>query len=256
MTTEKKYIRSRNLFNPNSDKPYKLSRSKIELYLDCRLCFYLDRRLGVNRPPSLPFTINSAIDSLLKREFDIYRNAKLQHPIMKDFGIDAIPVIHEELDKWRNNFSGIGYIHPKTNLHIHGAIDDLWENKNGYIIVDYKSTATKDEITDLNKPWHIIYKRQMEIYQWLFIMNNYDVNNTGYFLYYNGDVHKPDFKNTLEFKCTAIPYQGNVNWIDETITAISKCLNSPTTPEPSKYCDFCKYRGASVEVLTRQSKLI
>ena len=96
----------------------------------------------------------------------------------------------------------------------------------------------------------------MEIYQWLFIMNNYDVNDTGYFLYYNGDVHKPDFKNILEFKCTAIPYQGNVNWIDETITAISKCLNSPTTPEPSKYCDFCKYRGASVEVLTRQAKLI
>ena len=87
-------------------------------------------------------------------------------------------------------------------------------------------------------------------------MNNYDVNDTGYFLYYNGDVHKPEFKNILEFKCTAIPYQGNVNWIDETITAISKCLNSPTTPEPSKYCDFCKYRSASVEVLTRQAKLI
>ena len=256
MTTEKKYIRSRNLFNPNSDKPFKLSRSKIELYLDCRRCFYLDRRLGVNRPPSLPFTINSAIDSLLKREFDTYRSAKLPHPIMKDLGIDAIPAIHEQLDKWRTNFTGISYIHPKTNLHIHGAIDDLWKNKNGYIVVDYKSTATKDEITDLNKPWHIIYKRQMEIYQWLFIMNNYDVNNTGYFLYYNGDVHKPDFKNTLEFKCTAIPYQGNVNWIDDTITAISGCLNNPTTPKPSKYCDFCKYRDASIEVLTRQAKLI
>ena len=256
MSIKKRYIRSRNLYEPNSDKPYKLSRTRIQNYLDCQLCFYLDRRLGVDTPQSLPFTLNSAVDSLLKREFDIYRNAKLPHPIMEQFQIDAIPATHEELDKWRSNFTGISYIHPKTNLHIHGAIDDLWENKNGYIVVDYKSTAVKDDIVELNKPWHRIYKNQMEIYQWLFSMNNYTVSKTGYILYYNGDVHKLDFKDKLEFKCTAIPYTGNTNWIDNTITDIYKCLNNPNPPEPSEYCNFCKYRDASIEVLTIQSKLI
>jgi len=255
MTTEKKYIRSRNLFNPNSDKPFKLSRSKIQLYLDCPRCFYLDRREGVNRPPNFPLTINNAIDALLKREFDIYRNAKKAHPIMEQEGIDAIPAQHKELYKWRNNFVGIHYVDPKTNLHIHGAIDDLWQDNNGYIIVDYKATAREENIDD-SKPLPNSYRNQMDIYQWLFKMNNHKVNKTGYFLYFNGNVHKPDFKNTLEFKPTLVPYPGNSEWIDKNINEIYRCLNSDITPKPSKSCIYCKYVTASKEVLTKQGKLI
>jgi hypothetical protein len=58
------------LFDPGSDKPFPLSRSKVELYLNCPRCFYLDRRLGIGRPSGPPFNLNSAVDALLKREFD------------------------------------------------------------------------------------------------------------------------------------------------------------------------------------------
>jgi len=34
------------LFDPRSDKPFVLSRSKVELFIDCPRCFYLDRGLG------------------------------------------------------------------------------------------------------------------------------------------------------------------------------------------------------------------
>ena len=56
--------RKRNLFDPNSAEPYKLSRSRLEVYLKCPRCFYLDRRLGIDRPSGPPFTINSAVDTL------------------------------------------------------------------------------------------------------------------------------------------------------------------------------------------------
>lgn len=74
------------LFNPKSETPFKLSRSKIDLFVECPQCFYLDRRLGVGRPPGFPFTLNSAVDTLLKREFDLLRKDGLPHPLFEEFG--------------------------------------------------------------------------------------------------------------------------------------------------------------------------
>lgn len=62
--------RTRNLYDPASKSPFRLSRSKIDLFIKCPRCFYLDRRLGVGQPPSFPLSLNSAVDTLLKNEFD------------------------------------------------------------------------------------------------------------------------------------------------------------------------------------------
>ena len=83
--------RTQNLFEPKSKIPYKLSRSRIDLFLNCPRCFYLDRRLGVSHPPGFPFTLNSAVDFLLKKEFDIHRLKKEPHPLMKAYGMDLVP---------------------------------------------------------------------------------------------------------------------------------------------------------------------
>jgi len=105
--------RIRNLFDPSSKVPYKLSRSKIELFLNCPRCFYLDRRLGVGQPPGYPFTLNSAVDKLLKKEFDIHRKSGSPHPLMKAYGLDLIPFQHEKMDEWRDALGGgIQYLHP------------------------------------------------------------------------------------------------------------------------------------------------
>src|SRR3989338_10926424 len=94
--------RIRNIFNPDSTQPFRLSRSKIDLFLKCPRCFYLDRRLGLAQPPTFPFTLNSAVDKLLKKELDVYRSKRLPHPIMVQYGIEAIPFSHKRLDEWRN----------------------------------------------------------------------------------------------------------------------------------------------------------
>jgi len=134
--------RTTGLYIPNSKEPFKLSRSKIDLFLGCPRCFYYDRQLGVGRPPGYPFSLNSAVDALLKQEFDIHRAKGTKHSLIEKYGIDAQSVAHEDLDKWRNNFTGIQYLHEPTNLLIFGAIDDLWQNSKGeYIVVDYKATA-------------------------------------------------------------------------------------------------------------------
>lgn len=246
-------LRTKNLFDSESKKPFKISRSKIELFQSCPLCFYLDRKLGVARPPGFPFALNSAVDTLLKKEFDIHRALKTAHPLMKAYGLkDIIPFEHKDLDTWRENFKGVEYLHTATNLLITGAIDDIWINKEGeLIIVDYKSTS-KEEKVSLDKDWQISYKRQMEIYQWLFRQNGFDVSDTGYFVYCNGKTDRKAFDGKLEFDIDLIPYTGDTSWIEETLQDMKKCLMSNTIPKPSADCDYCLYRKASRDVQSKK----
>ena len=237
--------RTKNLYVPSDSKPFKLSRSKIELFLECPKCFYLDRRLGTNRPPGFPFNLNSAVDTLLKKEFDSYREKEEKHPLLIEFGIDAIPVKHDELEVWRTNFTGVQYFHEPTNLLLFGAIDDLWINGSGeYIVVDYKATSKREEIKELDQEWHIGYKRQMEIYQWLLRKNGYRVSDTGYFVYCNGNADLDKFEGRLEFDINLIPYKGNDSWIEQTVNDIYECLVNDTIPDSSDDCDYCAYREA------------
>ncbi len=243
-------LRSRNLYDPSSTEAYKLSRSKIDLFMECPKCFYLDRRLGVGRPPGFPFNLNSAVDHLLKQEFDHRRAEGTPHPLMEQYHIDAIPAPHQQLDKWRNFRSGIQYHDDQTHFTLYGAIDDLWINSHGeYIIVDYKATSKNGTIDHIDEPWQIGYKRQMEIYQWLFRKNGYRVSDTGYFIYCNGIKDKEAFDARLEFEITVIPYEGTDQWVDATVRKIYTCLQGDLIPMASSECDYCAYRDAAQSVI-------
>ncbi|MBI5420742.1 MAG: PD-(D/E)XK nuclease family protein [Parcubacteria group bacterium] len=177
---------------------WKLSRSKIDLFLECPRCFYMDNKLGVKRVPGFPFALNSAVDYLLKQEFDTHRARGEQHPLQKEYGIDAKPAPHNELDEWRRNFGGVKHVHVPTGLVVTGAIDDLWiDSKGEYIVVDYKATAKEEAVKELDKEWQNSYKRQMEVYQWLLRRNGLQVSDTGYFVYCTGRLDRVAFDNMI-----------------------------------------------------------
>ncbi len=240
--------RTRNLYDAKSSELFRLSRSKIDLYLNCPRCFYLDRRLGVAQPPGYPFSLNSAVDKLLKKEFDIHRSKSSSHPLMKAYGVDAIPLAHEKIDEWRDSLrAGITFRVDNENIVVTGGVDDVWVNPEGeFIIVDYKATSKDDEVS-LDADWQIGYKRQMEIYQWLFRKNGFKVSSIGYFVYCNGNTENEAFDGKLEFDIKLIPYEGNTDWVEKTITNAIECLKSDKLPESGEDCDFCKYRGAVKE---------
>lgn len=243
--------RTRNIYNPNSLETFRLSRSKIDLFVKCPRCFYLDRRLGVGQPPGYPFSLNSAVDKLLKKEFDIHRSSGTTHPLMKTYGIDAVPLQHGQIDEWRDSLRrGITAAIGGTNIVVTGGVDDVWVNPEGeFIIVDYKATSKEEEVS-LDADWQDGYKRQMEIYQWLFRQNGFKVSNTGYFVYCNGKTDRKAFDGKLEFDIKIIPYVGDDSWVEETITQAISCLNSDSLPESGEDCDFCKYRSAVKEFET------
>ena len=228
---------------------WKLSRSKIDLFLECPRCFYLDNKLGLKRVPGFPFALNSAVDHLLKQEFDAHRVKGEQHPLQTEYGIDARPVAHDELDVWRENFEGVQTVHQATGLTVSGAIDDLWINSAGEcIVVDYKSTAKDEPVVALDKPWQDGYKRQMEVYQWLVRQQGLPVSNTGYFVYCTGKLDRAAFDKKIEFDIVLIPYEGDDSWVEGTLATIKRCLDDPRTPSPKAGCDHCTYWYARKEL--------
>jgi len=249
---------------PGQKTPFKVSRSKIELYMQCQRCFWLDVRMKIKRPSSPPFNINKAIDELFKKEFDVYRAKGEAHPLMKDNQILAKPYQHQELDKWRENFVGVTHLHEPTNLHIFGAVDDVWEDEEGkLIVVDYKATAKNKPVTELGPEgtWQDMYRRQMEIYQWLLKQNNFNVSDTGYFVYATGTQDRDGFNNVVEFETYVFPHHGKSDWVEQTIIDMKKCMESNTVPPVGTAamggeCEHCAYARARTELTLKalQSK--
>jgi CRISPR/Cas system-associated exonuclease Cas4 (RecB family) len=232
-------------YKPGQTAPFKVSRSKIELYMQCPRCFWLDVRLKIKRPDGPPFNINKAIDELLKKEFDSYRLKGEPHPWMLDNQIKAVPYAHNDLDKWRENFVGVQYAHEPTDLLVFGAVDDLWVNDAGeLIVVDYKATA-KDKEVSLDAEWQISYKRQMEVYQWLLRQNGFAVNSTGYFVYTNGRIDLDGFYDKIEFRTKIISYTGDDSWVAPTLVRMKECMDSSMPPVGDSImggeCEFCAY---------------
>lgn len=237
-----------NTYTPGQTAPFRLSRSKIDMFTECALCFYLDRVKGVSKPSMPGFTLNIAVDHLLKKEFDFHRARSQPHPLMSAYGVDAVPFSHPDLDVWRENFKGVQYLHPATNFLVTGAVDDVWVNsKDELMVVDYKATSKDGEVELTDTKWHQQYKRQMEIYQWLLRQNEFKVSNTGYFVYVNGKKDREAFDARLEFDVKVIPYTGSDEWIENVLAKIKACLEGEL-PEAGPECEHCAYRAAAMQV--------
>ena len=224
----------------------KLSRTALESFIKCPCCFYLQRRLRMKAHPMIPLTLAVATDALLKNEFDAYRANGAMHPLWVRHGLNVRCYVHENLATWRSNFKGIRVVHAATGAEIFGAVDDIWQDRaSGQLhIVDYKSTSKKETPT-LQGGFGDGYKRQMEIYQWLFRTAGFDVSNTGYFLYVNGrkdgGFFDQDLNGVMRFDPVLIPYQGNTDWVPQAITDAVACLKGDEIPSPTEDCDSCRY---------------
>lgn len=226
---------------------WRLSRSKIDLFIECRRCFYLDNKLGTKRPSMPSFNLNIAVDELFKKEFDVHRAAGTAHPLMTRYAIDAVPFAHEKMDEWRDPFSGIEYRHPATGLAVCGGVDDLWRSKDGrLIVVDYKATSKAERIEKLgDSPWEKQYQRQLGVYRWLLEQNGFKVAPLGYLVYANASKDEDAFDDRLTFETTLVECPTEVDWIEPTLRSIRQTLESDEIPPAGEACEYCPYREAA-----------
>ena len=223
-----------------------LSRTKIELYTDCPRCFYLDVARGIPRPSGPPFTLNNAVDALMKAEFDRYRAAGEPHPLFASVGLDAVPFAHPDLGRWRHNFTGVRWQDPETGWTLFGAVDDLWQARSGELMVaDYKATART--VFPTTASLFPSYRRQLDVYQFLVRRQGFEVSNRGWFVYTNGDGRAADFGDKLCFRTALVPYDGDDAWVLEVFRRAVGLVGQPLAPPPGPECVYCAYvAGASV----------
>jgi hypothetical protein len=231
--TDKKYF--------VAGQPFKFSRSKVELFVECPKCFYMDRVKGISRPPGFPFSLNNAVDALFKKEFDHYRNLQQPHPLVANNGLDLVPFKDARMEDWRNNFKGVQAKYKGYDFY--GAVDDVWVDKQGVLyVVDYKATAKEQAVTELSTAsYHDTYRRQMEFYQWLLEKNGFKVSNTGYFVYTNGDNTLPNFNDTLKFRTHLIAYTGSSKWVEKTLDGLIEYASATNIPASDNSCAYCKF---------------
>ena len=217
-----------------------LSRSKLDLFLECPRCFYEDVVRGNGRPGGPAFTLNIAVDELFKREFDAYRARQEPHPLFASVGLDAVPLQDPRLDAWRRNFTGVRWLDQDTGWTLFGAVDDLWLCSDGRVVVaDYKATAKAEHVTAATL--HPAYRRQADVYQFLVAQQGLEVSDRTWFVYANGLKTADGFRDTLRFETRLVPYDGNRSWVLEAFRAAVSLVQSGQRPEPGRECVWCNY---------------
>lgn len=251
--------RHRGVYDPVKTEPYELSRTRIENFVKCPACFYLQQVGGVKKPSIPGYNINEATDVLLKRDFDKHRKARTCHPFLKENGLNhLVPLEDERFELWTQSlhFGAAGRfntIHDETNLKVGGGLDDVWLNtETGQAhLVDYKSTSQKspDKEITLDDWWKASYKRQMDFYIWVMRRLGLDTSDVGYFLYCDGDrftekkfLHEGHA--TMQFKVTLLAYKSDLSWIEPTLKSIKQLLDARKCPDHAMKCEYGAYLAA------------
>jgi len=159
-------------------KPIKLSPSKLNLFLECPLCFWLENQ-GIHRPsgafPSLP----GGMDRKIKDYFDKYRAKGLLPPELGGKVRGKLFNNFQVLNEWRDNKRGLRWIDENGDI-LMGAIDDCLVDGENFIIIDFK-TYGGSEIADEKIEY---YQNQLNVYALLLEKNGFKHPGFAYLIFF------------------------------------------------------------------------
>ncbi|MDD5144847.1 MAG: PD-(D/E)XK nuclease family protein [Candidatus Pacebacteria bacterium] len=192
-------------------KPIQLSPNSLNLYYECPLCFWLEKKMGVRRPQPYPYALNAAVDILLKQEFDSYRRKKELHPLLVANNVPAKLFSNQKLlDQWRDNFQGIRFYDAELDATLFGAVDDVLEFTEGKLApLDYKSTGS--QVANVYDRFQL----QLDVYTCLLEKNGYQTIRKGFLAFYivdkeNGFNDKLPFRKEIHVIDTDPTYVPNI----------------------------------------------
>jgi hypothetical protein len=217
-------------------KSIQLSPNSLNLFLECPLCFWLEKNSGIKRPLAYPYEFNKKMDELLKEEFDLYRKKDLEHPLFGENNINAKLFKNQKLlNQWRSNLAGIRYFDQDLEATLFGAVDDVLDfGKAGIAPLDYKSTGMAiSKIYDR-------FQLQMDIYTFLMEKNGYKTTGRGYLAFYVVDKNR-GFIDRLPFNKEIIEIETNLSDIYEIFKEAVMLLKSQRPKKHSKDCQFGKW---------------
>lgn len=211
---------------------YKLSPSKLNLFLECPLCFWLNEK-GIHRPsgpfPSLP----GGIDRKLKEYFDKYRQQGKLPPELQGKVEGKLYNNMEKMNTWRNARKGISWTDEEGNI-LFGAIDECLINGENFIVVDFK-TYGGSKIEDDKVGF---YQNQLDCYALLFEKNNLKHPGYSYLIFFmpkevkeNGEINFD-----IQVKRVKVDSKRALKNFKEAIKLIKE-----SRPQKNNECRFCSW---------------
>lgn len=219
-------------------KNHWISRSKIDLFLECSRCFWLDVKKNIRRPEGIKGTfIGAKYDPLLKKQFDYYRQMKTVPEFLEKNNL-RLYEDKSEISRWRHK---LFFFHKDHQVYYYGKIDDLLVDSQGRAVpFDFKTTLSKE------RPVYNSEKRQLEIYGYLLKKNGLVVASFGYI--YIVKIHiDDDFQKKEERELVKVD---NLEFekYDEILKKLKEVLDSDVSPNPSLTCQFCQYQNSVKEI--------
>lgn len=194
--------------------------------------------MGVKRPPPFPYALNTAVDTLLKKEFDEYRKEGKVHPLIESHNIQAKLFPNQSLlNQWRSNFSGIRYYDSNLDAVLFGAVDDVLEFPDGKLApLDYKSTGSSAaKVYDR-------FQLQLDIYTYLLEKNGFETSKKGYLAFYIVDKEN-GFKDRLPFRKELHEINTNPEDVPNLFSEAVSILKQTSPPPHSQDCPYGKWLG-------------
>ena len=202
--------------------------------------------MGIKRPAPFPYTLNQAVDKLLKEEFDYYRKRGEVPSLILENKIPASLFSNQELlNQWRTDAVGIRYYDEKLDAVLFGTLDDVLEFKNGkFAPLDYKTTGSDDpEIYDR-------FQLQMDVYTFLLEKNGFPTLRKGFLAFYVVDRNN-GFKDRLPFKKKIVSIDTNPSDIPELFGDAVRLLRQKNLPTHSVDCKYGKWLNQILNYLNK-----
>ncbi|MBS3088219.1 PD-(D/E)XK nuclease family protein [Candidatus Pacearchaeota archaeon] len=211
---------------------FKLSPSKMNLFLECPLCFWLAEK-GVHRPsgpfPSLP----GGMDRKLKDYFDKYRKLGKLPPELNGKVPGKLYDNLEDMNTWRNAKKGLRWEDSNGNVLL-GAIDDCLLDGKNFIVVDFK-TYGGSEIKDDKIAF---YQNQLDCYTLLLEKNNLKHPGFAYLIFFMPKEVKEN--GVVEFNIEVKKVNVDSKRALKTFNSAIKLLEGKR-PEKHSECKFCAW---------------
>lgn len=227
-------------------RPLKLSRWQLDLFVSCPRCFWTLKRHNISQPKGFPLALNTAMDLLLKAEFDEFRRQGLPHPLLTAFKLDAkLFGDAAKLQEWRNPYQGLRWTDPATGHTLFGAVDDILELPDGSLaVLDYKSSGAR-AITIYPS-----YQLQMDVYTYLLQQLGYRTAPRAFFAFFVA-VKDDGFNGRLPFRGTLVEVAANPGRVPALFEQAIALAQSDRMPACGAECDVCRWTEQVVPIVTR-----
>ena len=209
---------------------YKLSPSSLNLFRDCKRCFWMHFN-GNKRPSGIFPSLPSGMDKVLK---EYCLKLREREEMLLDFKGKGFKFFDDPLMKdWQNNFRGIQW---KTkDVFLRGAVDEMLVKDGKLVVLDFKTRGYP-----CKEDTHKHYELQINMYNLLLRKNGFETKDYGYLLFYYPK--RVLAGNKIEFNTELKKMKVDVKMAETVLKKALKCLKGKK-PKDEHECHWCLWNG-------------